>query len=67
MKELEEVAPFCAECDDFNDEAREVAKDQGECFPYTYGFYLICCLVAAFNPNDLDCLDDSAPIAKKYS
>jgi hypothetical protein len=53
MKDLEEVAPYCSECDDYNDEKEEVLKDQGYGFPYTKGFYLIACLVGAMNPADL--------------
>ena len=64
MKECEEVAPYCAEFDDFGDEAREVLKDQGNAFPYTFGMHLVCQLVAAFNPDDLDALDESAPLTK---
>ena len=64
MKECEEAAPFCAELDDYRDEAQEVLKDQGQAFPYTFGMHLVCQLVAAFNPNDLDCLDESAPLTK---
>jgi hypothetical protein len=30
MKDAEEVAPFCAELDDFGDESREVMGDQGK-------------------------------------
>ena len=30
MKDCEEVAPYCAESDDFGDESREVLGDQGE-------------------------------------
>lgn len=61
MKEAEEVAPFCAEIDDFADEAKEVALDQGAAFPFTKGFHLICQLVGAMNPDDLDAMDESVP------
>jgi len=64
MKECEEVALFCSESDDFGDEAREVLKDQGEALPYTRGFWLICQLVAAMNPDDLDAMDESVPLTK---
>ena len=64
MKECEEAAPFCSEFDDFVDEAREVLKDQGKAFPYTFGMHLVCQLVAAFNPDDLDALDESVPFTK---
>ena len=64
MKDAEEMISFCAECDDFNDEADEVYKDQGKALPYTVGFYLVCSLVAAMNPNDLDAMDESVPFTK---
>mmetsp|Transcript_22139 Transcript_22139/g.38954 ORF Transcript_22139/g.38954 Transcript_22139/m.38954 type:complete len:446 (+) Transcript_22139:104-1441(+) len=64
MKDAEEKISYCAECDDFNDEADEVYKDQGKALPFTLGFYLICSLVAAMNPNDLDAMDESVPFTK---
>ena len=59
-----QVAPYCSEADDFADEAREVLKDQGVALPYSKGFHLICELVAAMNPDDLDALDESVPFTK---
>jgi hypothetical protein len=64
MKDAEEVAPYCSESDDFADESREVYKDQGAALPYTKGFHLICQLVAAMNPDDLDAMDESVPFTK---
>jgi len=64
MKDCEEVAPYCAESDDFGDESREVLGDQGISLPYTRGFWLICQLVAAMNPDDLDAMDESVPFTK---
>lgn len=64
MKDCEEVAPFCSESDDFGDESREVLLDQGDALPYTRGFWLICQLVAAMNPDDLDAMDESVPFTK---
>ncbi|OGT42039.1 MAG: hypothetical protein A3F13_00825 [Gammaproteobacteria bacterium RIFCSPHIGHO2_12_FULL_40_19] len=61
MKNIEEIAPFTAELDDFGDERKEVLKDQGSTFPYSKGFWLLGNLVAAINPDDLDALDESAP------
>lgn len=58
------MAPYCAECDDFKDESEEVLKDQGQALPFSRGFYLICCLVAAMNPDDLDAMDESVPFTK---
>lgn len=64
MKDAEEIVPYCSECDDFRDEAAEVYKDQGEALPFSFGFYLICTLVAAMNPDDLDAMDESVPFTK---
>lgn len=64
MKDAEETAPFCSESDDFDDEAKEVARDQGVALPYSKGFHLICQLVAAMNPHDLDAMDESVPFTK---
>ncbi|KAL3920869.1 MAG: hypothetical protein SGILL_003046 [Bacillariaceae sp.] len=64
MKEAEEIAPYCAESDDFDDESREVLGDQGVALPYTRGFWLIGQLVAAMNPDDLDAMDESVPLTK---
>ena len=65
MKEAEEKAAYCAEFDDFADEAGEILKDQGKAFPYTFGMHLVGQLVAAFNPDDLDAMDESAPFTKQ--
>jgi hypothetical protein len=64
MKDCEEVAPYCSESDDFGDEAREVLRDQGAALPFSKGFHLICQLVAAMNPDDLDAMDESVPFTK---
>ena len=64
MKETEELAPYCAEYDDFRSEALEVQYDQGDVLPFTKGFYLIGQLVAAMNPDDLDAMDESVPLTK---
>lgn len=64
MKDAEEMAPYCSESDDFRDEEVEVRRDQGDALPYTYGFYLVACLVAAMNPDDLDAMDESVPFTK---
>lgn len=64
MKDAEEVAPYCAESDDFGDESREVLGDQGDALPYSRGFWLVCQLVAAMNPDDLDAMDESVPFTK---
>jgi len=64
MKDCEEIAPYCSESDDFHDEAREVLQDQGCALPYSKGFHLICQIVAAMNPDDLDAMDESIPFTK---
>ncbi|KAJ3219323.1 hypothetical protein HK099_004746, partial [Clydaea vesicula] len=64
MKELEEVAPYCAEYDDYNDEREEVLRDQGAALPFSRGFYLIGQLIAVLNPLDLDAMDESIPFTK---
>uniref|UniRef100_A0A7S1UXM7 VWFA domain-containing protein n=1 Tax=Grammatophora oceanica TaxID=210454 RepID=A0A7S1UXM7_9STRA len=64
MKDAEEVVPYCSESDDFGDEMKEVLRDQGAALPYTKGFHLICQLVAAMNPDDLDAMDESVPFTK---
>jgi uncharacterized protein YchJ len=64
MKDAEEIAPYCSESDDFKDEAEEVMRDQGAALPYSKGFYLICTLVGAMNPDDLDAMDESVPFTK---
>ncbi|KAL3915180.1 MAG: hypothetical protein SGILL_005766, partial [Bacillariaceae sp.] len=64
MKDAEEIAPYCSESDDYDDEMREVLGDQGAALPYTRGFWLICQLVAAMNPDDLDAMDESVPFTK---
>ena len=65
MKECEEKAPYCAEFDDYMDESREILKDQGQAFPYSFGLHLVAQIVAAFNPHDLDALDESIPLTRQ--
>jgi hypothetical protein len=66
MHEIEEVAigKYVAAVNDFRDEKEEVKKDQGVFFPYSRGFWLLANVVAAINPNDLDALDQHAPLTK---
>lgn len=64
MKDIEEIAPYCSESDDFADEAQEVLRDQGAALPYSKGFHLVCQLVAAMCPDDLDAMDESVPFTK---
>jgi len=64
MKDAEEIVPYCAELDDFRDESDEIIRDQGEALPFSRGFHLVCHLVAAMNPEDLDAMDESVPFTK---
>ena len=64
MKDLEEIAPFCSEYDDYQTEAGEVLKDQGIAMPYSKGFHLVGTLVASMNPDDLDAMDECVPFTK---
>jgi hypothetical protein len=64
MKEIEEIGPFMAEVDDYEAELKEVRHDQGPTFPYSKGLWIMCLLVGAINPNDLDAMDDSRPFTK---
>jgi len=64
MKQVEEVAPFTAELDDYNAEKIEVLTDQGPAFPFTKGLWMVAQLVAAINPMDLDALDENLPFSK---
>lgn len=64
MKELEEKAPYASEYDDYQDESDEVYGDQGNALPFSKGFHLVGQLVAAFNPYDLDAMDESIPLTK---
>jgi hypothetical protein len=65
MSDCEEQAKFCSAYDDFADEAQEVLRDQGAAFPYTFGMHLVALLVGAFNPDDLDAMDESVPLTKR--
>jgi len=64
MKQVEEIAQFCSEVDDYQDEKSEVLNDQGLGFPYTKGYWLISQLVAAINPLDLDAIDENVPFTR---
>lgn len=64
MKEAEEIADYAAEYDNLRAEQQEVARDQGPALPFTKGFWLVGQLVGAMNPDDLDAMDESAPLTK---
>lgn len=54
MKKFDEAVPFCDEKSSFSNELDEVTSKQGIGFPYSYGVYIVSCLVGANNPFDLD-------------
>jgi hypothetical protein len=70
MHEIEEVAcrpgalGYVAALQNFPAEQLEVLNDQGPEFPYSEAMWLLCNLTAAQNPNDLDALDQHAPLSK---
>lgn len=76
MHEVEEIAcmpgygqqaqapGFVAALQNFDAERLEVLNDQGTRIPYSRSVWLICSLVAALFPNDLDALDQHAPLCK---
>jgi hypothetical protein len=64
MKQIEEDGPYTSELDDFNSESKEILNDQGPSFPFSYGFWLICHLVASINPDDLDAMDEEVPFTR---
>ena len=64
MLQIEEIAPYTAEIDDYMSERKEVMSDQGSAFPYTRGLWLLSHLIAALNPDDLDAMDESVPFSK---
>lgn len=64
MHEMEEIADCVAALPDFKDELQEVLRDQGSTFPYSRGMWLLCNVAAAINPDDLDALDQHAPLTK---
>jgi hypothetical protein len=55
---------YVGEYDDYRDEAEQVKAAQGPYFCFTKGFYYICMLVGAINPDDLDKLDERKPLSK---
>lgn len=65
MKKIEGDAEYTSELDDFFEERKEVLAAQGPGFPFNKGLWLICQLVAAINPIDLDALDEKTPFTKK--
>lgn len=64
MKVAEDKAKFASELDDFKSESKEVRAKQGKAFPFNKGMWLLCQLVAAINPDDLDKLDEKKPFSR---
>ena len=70
LHEIEEEAcrpgrvGYIAALQNFRSEQLEVLNDQGPEFPYSQAMWLLCNLTAAMNPNDLDALDQHAPLTK---
>lgn len=67
MKDIDDDVrtKFVAEVDDFEAEKKEVLEKQGPALPFSKGFWILCQLVAAINPNDLDAVDEAKPCTKK--
>ena len=61
---IDDEAKYVAQLDDYRSEAAEVLQKQGPGLPFTRGFWMICQLVAAINPNDLDAMDEKLPFSK---
>lgn len=55
---------YMAEIDDYKGEREEVLHDQGGALPFSKGTHLLCQLVAAINPTDLDALDEGPPLTR---
>jgi hypothetical protein len=64
IHELEELGQYIAALPDYRDEVMDVRTAQGVMFPYTRGLWIICNIVAAINPQDLDGLDEDMPLSK---
>jgi hypothetical protein len=64
MHESEEVSQYVATLHDFIDEQLEVYNDQGPIFPYSRGLWLLANLVATFDADGLDAMDQHVPLTK---
>ena len=64
MERMEVYAPFVCAVDYFEEERQNIVKLQGPMFPYTKGIWIMCLLVGAINPDDLDDLDSPHPLTK---
>lgn len=65
-KDLDELGPFIAEVDDFLAERKEVFEAHGPTFPFSRGLWMLCLILAAINPFDLDAIDSKkAPFSRK--
>lgn len=71
LKELEEMSTqagrpsYLSESDDYAAEYAEVKNDQGNKFPYSFGFYLIVMLCGAAFPETLDAMDEGPPLTRQ--
>lgn len=61
---MDNLALYVAEIDDFKSERREVLQNQGAAIPFSKGFWLLCQLAGAINPDDLDNMDEKKPFSK---
>jgi hypothetical protein len=64
MEEVERSKTFVCTTDYFEEEKLEIAKFQGDFFPFSRGLWLLCMLVGAISPDDLDTLLDPYPLTK---
>lgn len=64
MEQMEVNAPLVCAVDYYEEEKSEVLKLQGPVFPFSKGMWLLCLLVGAINPDDLDDLDSPHPLTK---
>lgn len=64
MSNLEKLAPFTNETNDYETEKENVRMAQGDAFPYTLGLYKICRFIGALYPDTLDAIDDPIPFTR---
>lgn len=57
-------AEYVSSVDDFETEKVQVKKKQGPMLPYSKGIWLLCNLLSAICPFDLDALDEDFPLCK---
>ena len=64
METMEETLQTVCAIDYYEEERSNILALQGPVFPYTKGLWLLCLLVGAINPDDLDDLDSPHPLTK---